>query len=80
MIEDAVSLAQSRAELQRMEEVVSGLLRDGARWHPDQLALLLEGPLDVIDQLRREIDEYLGLQTARRLLAVRTEQPVVTAP
>lgn len=68
MINDALSLAQARQQLERMEEVVASLLRDSGQMHPSQLALQLEGPMDVIEHLHREIDEYLGIQRARTLL------------
>ena len=52
-----------------MEEVVVELLRQSDTMHPSQLALLLEGPMDVIEHLRGEIDELLGIETARELLS-----------
>jgi|GEM_PF-4828397 len=68
MINDAISLAQARQQLERMEEVVASLLRDSGQMHSSQLALQLEGPMDVIEHLHGEIDEYLGIQRARALL------------
>ncbi len=72
MINDAMSLSQARQQLERMEEVVSTLLRDSSQLHPSQLALQIEGPMDVIEHLHREIDEYLGIQRARQLLEEQT--------
>ena len=69
MIENQAGLIQAREQLGRMEEVVVELLRQSDTMHPSQLALLLEGPMDVIEQLRREIDEYLGIEKARELLS-----------
>ena len=70
MIEDAAALTQARQQLRNMEEVVADLLRQAETMHPSQLALRLEGPMDVIEHLRGEIDEYLGIQQARDLLAL----------
>ena len=52
-----------------MEEVVGELLRQPFTMHPSQLALQFEGPMDVIEHLRGEIDEYLGIEKARELLS-----------
>lgn len=69
MIENQAGLTQARDQLRSMEEVVSELLRQADTMHPSQLALLLEAPMDVIEHLRGEIDEYLGIEKARELLA-----------
>ena len=69
MIENPASLLQAREQLGKMEEVVVELLRQSDTMHPSQLALLLEGPMDVIEHLRGEIDEFLGIETARELLS-----------
>ena len=68
MIENQASLLQAREQLVKMEEVVVELLRQSDTMHPSQLALLLEGPMDVIGHLRGEIDEYHRVETARELL------------
>lgn len=68
MIENQSGLIQAREQLGRMEEVVAELLRDANKIHPSQLTLLLEGPMDLIEHLRGEIDEYLGIEKARELL------------
>ena len=73
MIEDAAALTQARQQLRNMEEVVAELLRQAETMHPSQLALQLEGPMDVIEHLRGEIDEYLGIQKARDLLALQNQ-------
>ena len=73
MIKDAATLTQARQQLQSMEEVVAELLRQAETMHPSQLALQLEGPMDVIEHLRGEIDEYLGIQKARDLLALQNQ-------
>ncbi len=69
MIESQAGLIQAREQLGRMEEVVAELWRDGDKIHPSQLALLLEGPMDLIEHLHGEIDEYLGIEKARELLS-----------
>ena len=69
MIENSEGLAQARQQLRNMEEVVGELLRQASAMHPSQLALQLEGPMDVIEHLRGEIDEYLGIEKARELLS-----------
>lgn len=73
MIENAAALTQARQQLRNMEEVVAELLRQAETMHPSQLALQLEGPMDVIEHLRGEIDEYLGIQKARDLLALQNQ-------
>ncbi len=74
MIKDAAALTQARQQLRNMEEVVAELLRQAEAMHPSQLALQLEGPMDVIEHLRGEIDEYLGIQKARDLLAIQNQR------
>lgn len=69
MIKNQASLIQAREQLGRMEEVVAELLREADKMHPSQLTLLLEGPMDLIEHLHGEIDEYLGIEKARELLA-----------
>ncbi len=69
MIENQAALTQAREQLRNMEEVVAELLRQADTMHPSQLALQLEGPMDVIEHLRGEIDEYLGIEKARELLS-----------
>ena len=69
MIENSAGLAQARQQLRNMEEVVAELWRQAATMHPSQLALQLEGPMDVIEHLHGEIDEYLGIEKARELLS-----------
>lgn len=69
MIENQAALNQAREQLRNMEEVVADLLRQADTMHPSQLALLLESPMDVIEHLRGEIDEYLGIEKARELLS-----------
>ena len=69
MIENSAGLAQARQQLRNMEEVVAELWRQASAMHPSQLALQLEGPMDVIEHLHGEIDEYLGIEKARELLS-----------
>lgn len=70
MIQDAAALTQARQQLRNMEEAIAELLRQAETMHPSQLALQLESPMDVIEHLRGEIDESLGIQKARQLLAL----------
>lgn len=63
MIENQNSLTQAREQLAKFEEVVADLQRGSDTMHPSQLALLLEGPMDVIKHLHAEIDEFLGQQS-----------------
>ena len=76
MIESQDGLIQAREQLGRMEEVVAELWRDADKMHPSQLALLLEGPMDLIEHLHGEIDEYLGIEKARELLSRSHSVPV----
>jgi hypothetical protein len=69
MIENHVGLEQARRQLQNMEEVVAELMREADSMHPTQLSLQLEGPMEMIRQLRAEIDEYLGIKRAEELLS-----------
>ena len=69
MIENSAGLAQARQQLQNMEEVVAELWQPASTMHSSQLALQLDGPMDVIEHLHGEIDEYLGIEKARDLLS-----------
>ena len=69
MIENSAGLQQARRQLQNMEEVVAELMRSAQSVHPSQLSLQLEGPIEVIRQLRAEIDEHLGIKRAEELLS-----------
>jgi hypothetical protein len=60
MIESQAGFTQAREQLTKFEGVVAELQRDSDTLHPSQLALLLEGPMDVIKHLHAEIDEFLG--------------------
>src|SRR5688500_2466153 len=54
-------LEQGRNQLQRMEDAICRLMSESDQMHPSQLALQLEGPLDMVDRLRAEIDDFLGI-------------------
>ena len=69
MIENSARLARAWQQLRNMEEVVAELWRQASAMHPSQLALPLEGPMDVIEHLHGEIDEFLGIEKARELLS-----------
>ena len=66
MIENQASLVQAREQMGKMEEVVVELLRQSDTMHPSQLALLLEGPMDVIEHLRGETARWANNQTTQR--------------
>ncbi len=78
MITSDEGLEQARQQLKNMEDVIAELLREAARMHPSQLALQLEGPMAMIRQLRSEIDEYVGIERAKRILADRSPEMVGT--
>lgn len=69
MILNNAGLEQTRRQLQNMEGVVAELMREADSMHPTQLSLQLEGPMEMIRQLRAEIDEYLGIKLAEKLLS-----------
>jgi hypothetical protein len=71
MIENDAGLEQARRQLQNMEELVADLMRQADSMHPTQLSLQLEGPMEMIRQLRAETDEYLGIKRAEELLSAR---------
>ncbi len=68
MIKTPAGLEQTRKLLYSMEGAVANLLQSGDRMHPTQLALMLEGPMDMVRRLRADIDEYLGIRRAKELL------------
>lgn len=70
MIKTPEGLEQTRDQLRSMEEVVSHLMGSADQMHPTQLALQLEGPIEMVRRLRAEIDEYLGIRRAEELLSV----------
>jgi hypothetical protein len=76
MIENEEGLEQARRQLENMEDVVAELMRQANVMHSSQLCLQLEGPMEMISQLRRQIDDYLGIREARTLL---DSTPVPTA-
>ena len=78
MIQNQASLEQTREQLANMEDVVASLMSRAETMHPSQLSLLLEGPLDMIRQLRSEIDEYVGIERAQGLLKGRQIEEIIT--
>jgi hypothetical protein len=44
------------------------LMKQAGTMHPSQLALQLQGPMEMVRRLRAEIDEYLGIKRAAALL------------
>jgi hypothetical protein len=68
MIENEEGLEQIRRQLENMEDVVTNLKRRADVIHALQLCLQLEVPVEMVYQLRRHIDDYLGIPEARSLL------------
>ena len=71
MITNPEALEQTRQQLKNMEDSVADLMGRADTMHPSQLALQLEGPLEMVRQLRSQIDEYLGIERAAKLLESR---------
>ena len=71
MITSRAGLEQTRRQLKNMEDAVADLMSEAKAMHPSQLALQLEGPLEMVRRLRSEIDEYLGIQRAATMLRSR---------
>jgi hypothetical protein len=64
MIENEAGFRQTIEQLERMYRVVAELRSRMGRTNPLQFELFAEGPIEEIRRLRREIDEYLGIQEA----------------
>ncbi len=64
MITSDAGLQQSIEQLERMYRVVRELRSRMGRTNPAQFQLFAEGPIEEIRRLRRDIDEYLGIQEA----------------
>ena len=62
MITSDAGLQQSIEQLERMYRVVRELRSRMGRTNPSQFQLFAEGPIEEIRRLRRDIDEYLGIQ------------------
>ena len=62
MITNDAALKQNIEQLDRMYRVVRELRSRLGTTNPTQFHLFAEGPVEEIRQLRREIDEYLGIQ------------------
>jgi hypothetical protein len=76
MIETPAGLKQTIEQLNRQHRVLEEL-RKRMGTNPAQFQLFAEGPLDEIRKLRREIDEYLGIEPLE--LALDDEQRIVSA-
>jgi hypothetical protein len=61
MIKNDVELQQTIDQLARMYEILAGLHAKIAPHNFKNYLLYSEGPMDYVVRLRREIDEYLGL-------------------
>lgn len=64
MIKSDVELHQTIEQLARMYEILAGLHAKIAPHNFKNYLIYSEGPMDYIVRLRREIDEYLGLDEA----------------
>jgi len=64
MITSDAGLQQSIEQLERMYRVVRELRSRMGETNPTQFQLFAEGPIEEIRRLRRDIDEYLGIQEA----------------
>jgi hypothetical protein len=62
MITSDAGLQQSIEQLERMYRVVRELRGRMGTSNPAQFQLFAEGPIEEIRRLRRDIDEYLGIQ------------------
>jgi hypothetical protein len=62
MITTDAGLQQSIEQLERMYRVVRELRSRMGQSNPAQFQLFAEGPIEEIRRLRRDIDEYLGIQ------------------
>jgi hypothetical protein len=64
MIENEAGFRQTIEQLERMYRVVAELRSRMGADNPSQFELFAEGPVEEIRRLRRDIDEYLGIQEA----------------
>jgi hypothetical protein len=64
MIENEAGFRQTIEQLERMYRVVAELQSRMGKTNPTQFELFAEGPVEQIRRLRREIDEYLGIEEA----------------
>ena len=64
MITSDAGLQQSIEQLERMYRVIRDLRSRMGQTNPAQFQLFAEGPIEEIRRLRRDIDEYLGIQEA----------------
>ena len=61
MIQNDEQLKRTQEALALVEHALASIRSGRASMHPSQFALMVEGPIEDIRRLRREIDEYLGL-------------------
>lgn len=64
MIENEAGFRQTIEQLERMYRVVAELRARMGAANPAQFELFAEGPIEEIRRLRRDIDQYLGIQEA----------------
>ena len=61
MIQNDEQLKGTQEALAIVEHMVAAIRRKKSSMHPSQFRVMVEGPIEDIRRLRREIDEYLGL-------------------
>ena len=64
MIENEEQLQQTQLALAHLEAALAGLKRDVLPLNPARFALMAEPVVDQIQDLRRAVDEYVGLPPA----------------
>ena len=69
MIENDQQLNQTLEQLARMYRALAALRREVKPQSEQWFAVMAEGPLDMISQLKAEIEAYTGEADARELLA-----------
>ena len=61
MIQNDEQLKSTQKALGHVERALASLRSRKASMHPTRFAVMAEGPIDEIWNLRRQIDEYLGV-------------------
>jgi hypothetical protein len=64
MIQNQAELRQTIEQLARMYSILAGQHAEIAPKNYKNYQILAQGPMDYVVRLRREIDEYLGLDEA----------------
>ena len=61
MIQNDEQLKTTQGALTLVEHALAAIRSRESSMHPSQFAVMVEGPIEDIRRLRRQIDEYLGL-------------------